>query len=86
MNEDGTAYAVALTIQNLLRLLERRGVLPAAEIQQLLADVSAQIRESGAGGAISPQAAAQASQTIEMIFLPLSRTIAAEDLNASNDE
>jgi len=86
MNEDGTAYAVALTIQNLLRLLARRGVLSAAEIQQLLADVSVQIRESGAGGAISPQAATQASQTIEMIFLPLSQTIAAEDLNASNDE
>jgi hypothetical protein len=55
----------------------------------MLADVSVQIWKFGAGGAISPQTAAHASQNIEMIFLPLSHVpaaIAAEDLNASNDE
>ncbi len=93
MDGDGTAYAAALTVRRLLRLLESKGVLHASETRLLLGAVSDELRDLEAKGAISLQASADASRAVAMIFAPLAQSptgepaaIAAEDLNASNDE
>jgi hypothetical protein len=93
MSENGTAYAAALTIRHLLRLLESKGLLSSYEIRQALDGVLGELREAGARGAISHDASTEALRTVEMMSPPWSDThkpepasIAAEDLNASNDE
>jgi hypothetical protein len=93
MSKSGAAYAAAVTIRHLLRHLEEKGVLPAAELRQLREAVSNELADAETRGALAPEAAAIAGRTVEMLFLPLSQTpggepetIASEDLNASNDE
>ena len=93
MSENGTAYAAALTIRHLLRLLESKGLLTPYEIRQVLDGALGELREAGARGAISPDASTEASQAIGMMSPPWSdsvkpepASIAGEDLNASNDE
>jgi len=93
MSENGTAYAAALTMRHLLRLLESKGLLSNSEIRQALDGALGELREAGARGAISHDASAEASRTIEMMSPPWSditkpepASIATEDLNASNDE
>jgi hypothetical protein len=88
MSENGTAYAAALTIRHLLRLLEDKGLASSSEIRQLLDGVQDELREAGPRGALSHEASAEASQAIGMMSPPWSEpaSIAPEDLNASNDE
>jgi hypothetical protein len=88
MSANGTAYAAALTIRHLLRLLENKGLASSSEIRQLLDGVQGELREAGARGALSHDAWAEASQTIGIMSPPWSEpaSIATEDLNASNDE
>jgi hypothetical protein len=93
MIENGAGYAAGMSMQHLLRLLEKKSVLSSAETRQMLDGVLDELRELGTRGAISPGASADASRTIGMMYLPLSGTpkvekgtIPAEDLNASNDE
>jgi hypothetical protein len=88
MSENGTAYAAALTIRHLLRLLENKGLASSSEIRQLLDAVQGELREAGASGALSRDASAEASKTIGIMTPPWSEpaSIAPEDLNASNDE
>ena len=93
MSENGTAYAAALTIRHLLRLLESKGLASSSEIRQLLDGVQGELREAGSRGALSHDASTEASQAIGMMSPPWSdsvkpepASIAGEDLNASNDE
>ena len=93
MSENGTAYAAALTIRQVLRLLESKGLLSSAEIRQALDAATGELREAGARGVLSQDASALAAETIGMMSPPWSEiakpapaSIAPEDLNASNDE
>jgi hypothetical protein len=88
MSENGTAYAAALTIRHLLRLLESKGLASSSEIRQLLDGVQGELREADARGALSHEASTEASRAIGTMSPPWSEpaSIATEDLNASNDE
>ena len=44
MSENGTAYAAALTIRHLLRLLESKGLLSSYEIRQVIDGVLGELR------------------------------------------
>jgi len=68
-------------------------LLSSFEIRQALDGAQGELREASARGAISHDASAEASRTFAMMSPPWGETpkpepasIAAEDLNASNDE
>ena len=75
MIENGTAYASALAIRHLLRLLERKKVLAFSETKQMLDGILEEIRDVSGRGAISPKASADASNTIGMMYLRRSRPL-----------
>ena len=74
MGENGTAYAAALTIRHLLRLLENKGLASSSEIRQLLDGVQGELREAGARGALSHDASIEASRSDRADVFALPRT------------
>jgi hypothetical protein len=93
MIENGAGYAAGMSMQHLLRLLEKKGLLSFFETKQMLDGVSDELRELLKRGSISPEASTEAARAVDMMYLPLTEAskaakgiVAAEDLNASNDE
>lgn len=67
MIEDGRTFGVEIALKNLLRLVERKGVLERGEVVNLL-DISLdEIRNSDA---LTPDGKAEAARAIGGLYLP----------------
>jgi hypothetical protein len=68
MIEDGQAYGVAMAFQSLLQLLEKKGVVLSSERTDMLKAVSEEISDMQKRGAMSANAAAEASRFVGLIY------------------
>jgi len=64
MIEEGRAYSVAVALEYLLRVLERKGVMTQADTTNMLDTVIAELRDLKNRDVLSPMASAEASTTI----------------------
>jgi hypothetical protein len=70
MIEDGRAYGVAMAVQSLLQLLEKKGVVLPSEQSGMLEAICEEIGEMQKLGARSPNAATEASRVVGLIYAP----------------
>jgi hypothetical protein len=70
MIEDGWAYGVAMSVRSLLQLLQKKGVVLPTEQFSMLEAISEEISAMQKHGAMSPNAAAEASRVVGLIYAP----------------
>jgi hypothetical protein len=70
MLEEGRAYALAIAVQHLLRLLERRGIVSAGETRSMLDSALEELNDLIKRQVLSATAGAEGAKTIGALYLP----------------
>jgi hypothetical protein len=71
MVEEGRGYAAAIALQHLLRILEAKGIMEAAETTAMLDGVLGELDNLQKNGVMSPEVNVAARKAIGIMYLSI---------------